>query len=616
MNKVRKWASSKLLLMLALMIGLLSPKQVAAASMGLLLDRGIVASDANGNVSKLEGAARTLFYRPADGDTPADAWAIGSSDATTYHLVDGKWVAADLPEDMTGYTAVSVSNEALTDTQVDALVAAGGNLSGVVETLEKTEAKVKTLETEVATEQAKVTDLENEVKEEQVKLADATNPLTEEEQAAIAQERTVAIARGNMFVGGVSGDEIFRRSNITANTLSGNEWKAVADETGLYELPGGLVSAAIDGRGSVWARNSSNQVMFKISLSSDDDWEPVEGSYAQIVTNNRGLVLAVDPNGNVFQRTGITDVDANGTEWVAVEGAANFLAINDNNMIYRISTDGTLAARANVTDQNAIGDSWAAVAGPESNAALRAISLSKDNIVWAITKDTGSIYVRDMANEAAVWTEIAGQLKQVVATAGGAWGLDSANKVFFRQGATVEALVASGWTGPLPGSVDSLFVSGVELEVPKLDNKQKNLKKKKKSNRVAKLKKKAKKLSKKLKKAKGAKKKKLAKQLKNLKKKIKKLSKKSSKKKGKKSRKGKKAKKGKKSKKGKKKRKKGKKAKKDKKSKKGKKKKGKKAKKGKKKRKKGKKKNKKKRKKKKGKNKKKRKKKKGKNKNK
>ncbi|XP_078483137.1 uncharacterized protein LOC100177602 isoform X2 [Ciona intestinalis] len=185
--------------------------------------------------------------------------------------------------------------------------------------------------------------------------------------------------------------EIWARSGISHEYLEGKSWERVEynnqlDVKMLHISCGSQYVWAVDTNGEVYMRvgvtvTDDHTTMTPAWLSLDNSPSNASGSkFIQVVCGpSDNNVWAVDNLGKVFIRTQITNECPVGEEWKIVEGALVKQIVISNHSVWALKQDGSLLRRFGISHSDFAGDYWKKIPGN-----FFALAVTPYDELWAI----------------------------------------------------------------------------------------------------------------------------------------------------------------------------------------------------------------------------------------
>ena len=148
-------------------------------------------------------------------------------------------------------------------------------------------------------------------------------------------------------------------------------------------IAGKLKHVSVGGAG-VWGIDDQDRIYHR----SGCNWTLISGSLKQLDVGNN-VVWGVAHNRYIYYRKGISANDIDGTDWIKIDGTLKHVSVSQKGHVWGVNAHDDIWHRTGASEYNMAGDSW-----------------------FLIT----------------------GKLKQISVGSGGVWGVDSANKIYYREG--------------------------------------------------------------------------------------------------------------------------------------------------------------------------------------
>ena len=151
----------------------------------------------------------------------------------------------------------------------------------------------------------------------------------------------------------------------------------------------------------VWGVDYAHDLWYKTGGQIDtgeeefkEEWEPVDTELAVNFVNLdvgiNGLVWAIEDNGAMWWRAGITTDNVEGTEWHEMDGNANSVAYCTNGNAWATNEKGEIFMRTGVSDSNEYkGTDWKHI----TEGGLSQVSCGIKGYVWGVNP-AGQMYYR------------------------------------------------------------------------------------------------------------------------------------------------------------------------------------------------------------------------------
>uniref|UniRef100_A0ACB8FZE7 Uncharacterized protein n=1 Tax=Sphaerodactylus townsendi TaxID=933632 RepID=A0ACB8FZE7_9SAUR len=273
-------------------------------------------------------------------------------------------------------------------------------------------------------------------------------------------------------------------------TLHGSTWT---------QLPGGLIHVTT-GPSGVWGVNSNHNIyrlvggnwelvtgllkqmdvggsQFVVGVNRNDDiyclpkspaisadgssalpWIHIEGKLKYYVCGPRGC-WGVNSADAIYYRHGVTPDSCAGSSWENVPGALSMIEVSTEGDVYGVNSAGNIYRRIGITAANPIGTTWEQLNSDFGQAkhvpgALKQIEASNGQVFGV--NSAGNIYTL----YGSTWSQLPGALTHVTTGPSGVWGVNSNHNIY--------RLVGGNWvlvTGLLK-QIDaggSQFVVGVNM---------------------------------------------------------------------------------------------------------------------------------------------------------
>jgi hypothetical protein len=218
----------------------------------------------------------------------------------------------------------------------------------------------------------------------------------------------------------------------------------VTTSGGWNYVPGVLSQISVGADGAVWGLNSAGEIYqfngnYLGVYNGTAGWNRIPGVLSQISVGSAKVVWGINSAGQIFQYNG-----AGG--WNYVPGALTQIAAGANGAVWGINGAGQ------PFQYNGAGG-WNYVPGY-----LTQISLAPDGwCVWGLNSQGAIFYHNSYAGEVG-WVGDPGQLSQIAALDGTAYGVNSAGEAFYgyTDGTWIPlapgiAHIAAGWNGGVVG---------------------------------------------------------------------------------------------------------------------------------------------------------------------